>query len=305
MIDSGDNAENSYERWTDMSTTTGGTIGVTGATGHLGPLVIEGLIRNGVPTDRIVAVVRNPEKAAALTEQGVDVRVADYGDEGALENALTGVNTLLLISGSEIGARLPQHRNVLTAAEAAGVGRLVYTSVLKADTSTLELAAEHLATEELLNASPLTSTILRNGWYWENYLSAAQTAAQTGVLLGAAGTGRVAGAARADYADAAVAVLTGSGHEDKTYELGGDEHLTYADLAEAIEQARGGQVQYSNLPEEQYAAELRRAGIPDAVASFLAKTDTATARGDLDTTSTDLHRLTDRPSTPAVKVLAG
>lgn len=288
-----------------MSTESTTTIAVTGAAGHLGRLAIEGLIASGHPADKIVGVVRNPAKAEALAARGVDIRTADYTDVAALEAAFAGVDSVLLVSGSEVGQRLAQHTNVITAAQTAGVRRLVYTSLLEADTSTLALAGEHVATEMVLADSPLAVTILRNGWYWENYAADADTAAKTGTLQGAVNDGRVAGAARADYADAAVAVLTGTGHEGKIYELAGDEHLTYPELAAAIGAARGTTVTYTNLTGAELTAALLAAGLDEGTAGFVAGLDAGIARGDLDTDSTDLHDLIGRSSTPAAKVLAG
>ena len=187
------------------------TIAVTGATGQLGRIVIEKL--KGQTEDQIIALVRSPEKAADL---GVEARRADYEDAASLEAALKGVDTLLLISSSEVGKRATQHHNVIEAAKNNGVKRIVYTSLLRADTSPLSLAAEHAETEKELKASGIPHTILRNGWYTENYTGSLEGAVAAGTLIGSAGEGRISSAARADYADAAVAALTTKGHDGKT-----------------------------------------------------------------------------------------
>ncbi|NDK89209.1 NmrA family NAD(P)-binding protein [Gordonia desulfuricans] len=278
------------------------TYAVTGATGALGGLAVDALIDRGVAPADIVAVVRNTAKAQSLQSAGVTVRVADYTDPAALQTALTGVDRLLLVSSSEVGQRLPQHRNVIDAAVTAGVGLIAYTSLLRADSTPLALREEHLGTEKALAASGIPTVLLRNGWYWENFLSGAQAALESGVLYGAGGDGKIAGAARADYAGAAAAALvTATGGE--VYELAGSEHLDYAAIAAAITEATGTAVAYQNLTEADYAAALEKSGIPAQFAGFLAGTDTGITQGALDSESTALQTLLGRPSTPLVEVL--
>ncbi|MGX6512587.1 SDR family oxidoreductase [Rhodococcus sp. SJ-2] len=279
------------------------TIAVTGAAGHLGRLTIAALQERGIPAGDIVAIVRDTAKAADLAAAGVQVRAADYADPAALREALTGVDKLFLISGSEVGQRLPQHTNIIEAAQAAGVGSIAYTSILAADTSPLALAAEHEATEKLLAESGLAHTLLRNGWYWENYESAVDTAKATGALFGAAGTGRLAGAARKDFAEAAAAVFTTDGHNGVTYELGGDEHLTYSDIADVLSRVLGTEVTYKDLSQAEYAAVLEGAGVPAPFAQVLADSDAGIAAGALDTDGHDLRRLIGRPTTKLADVL--
>jgi NAD(P)H dehydrogenase (quinone) len=270
---------------------------VTGATGHLGRLIIGDLIAGGVPAADITAVVRNPGKAADLADLGVQVRTADYTQPGALATALAGTGTLMFVSGSEAGQRLPQHRAVIDAAKAAGVTRIVYTSLLRADTSGLPLAPEHKATEELLRASGIGFTILRNSWYTENYTRQLAQYLQQGAITAAAGDGRVAAATRADYAAAAVAVLTGTGHQNTVYELGGTA-FTMSELAEAITEVTGTKIIYNAVTPAELVTILTGAGLDAGTAAFVTALDEGTARGELDTTSTDLATLTGRPSTP-------
>jgi NAD(P)H dehydrogenase (quinone) len=275
------------------------TIAVTGASGQLGRLVVEELSRAGSTP---VAIVRDPGKVADLAERGVDVRGAAYDDPAALERALDGVDRVLLISGNEFGARVAQHTNVIRAAEHAGVELLAYTSIPGATDNPLILAQEHKGTEAVLAESAVPHVLLRNGWYWENYVGGLAHAVESGVLHGAAGEGRVAGAARADYAEAAARVLTTDGHAGRAYELGGGESLTYAELAQAISVAAGKPVRYENLPEADYAAALIQAGLPQAYAEALADADAGIARGILDVRSGDLEKLLGRPAIPAVEV---
>ncbi|MGY2030614.1 SDR family oxidoreductase [Nocardia gipuzkoensis] len=276
------------------------TVAVTGASGQLGRLVVEELVRAG--STPVVAIVRDPRKAADLADRGVDLRQADYGDPAALERALDGVDRLLLISGNEFGARVAQHTNVIRAAERAGVELLAYTSIPGATDNPLILAQEHRATEAVLAESAVPHVLLRNGWYWENYAGGLAHAVESGVLHGAAGEGRVAGAARADYAEAAARVLTTDGHAGRVYELGGGERLTYAELAQVISEAAGKPVRYEDLPEADYAAALIQAGLPEPYAKALADADTGIAAGILDVRSGDLEKLLGRPATAAVEV---
>ncbi|WP_330250763.1 SDR family oxidoreductase [Nocardia sp. NBC_00565] len=275
------------------------TVAVTGAGGQLGRLVVEALLRAGTTP---VAIVRDPQKVADLADRGVEVRQASYDDPAALDAALAGVDRVLLVSGNEFGARVAQHTNVIRAAERAGVRLLAYTSIPRATGNPLILAQEHIGTEAALADSTVPHTILRNGWYWENYLGGLGHAVETGVLHGAAGEGRVAGAARADYAEAAAKVLTTDGHEGRVYELGGDERLTYAELAQVISQAAGKPVRYENLAQADYSAALEQAGLPAQYAAVLADADAGIASGILDVDSGDLQKLIGRPSTPAVEV---
>ncbi|MBZ9160689.1 NAD(P)H:quinone oxidoreductase [Escherichia coli] len=271
-------------------------IAITGATGQLGHYVIESLMKT-VPASQIVAIVRNPAKAQALAAQGITVRQADYGDEAALTSALQGVEKLLLISSSEVGQRAPQHRNVINAAKAAGVKFIAYTSLLHADTSPLGLADEHIETEKMLADSGIVYTLLRNGWYTENYLASAQAALEHGVFIGAAGDGKIASATRADYAAAAARVISEAGHEGKVYELAGDSAWTLTQLAAELTKQSGKSVTYQNLSEADFAAALKSVGLPDGLADMLADSDVGASKGGLFDNSKTLSKLIGRPTT--------
>ena len=275
-------------------------IGVTGATGQLGGIVVEKL-KQKVAADSIVALVRTPEKAAGM---GVEARVFDYTRPESLVAALQGIDKLLLISGNEIGQRLPQHTAVIKSAKQAGVKALVYTSILHADSSSLGLAGEHLATETVLKSSGLVYTILRNGWYTENYTGSAKGAVGAGAFIGCAGDGKIASAARVDYAEAAAVVLAGEGHENKTYELAGDKAYTLTELATEISRQSGKTIPYNNLTETQYADILKGFGLPAGLAEMLADSDTGASKGGLYDDSHVLSSLIGRPTTPLAVVLA-
>ena len=273
--------------------------GVTGATGQLGGLVVEKLKEKGLSSS-VVALVRNTEKAAEL---GVEAREFDYNNPVKLIDALQGIEKLILISGNELGKRAEQHANVIEAAKKAGVKWVVYTSLLQADTSSLSLAPEHYATEKALQASGLTYTILRNGWYTENYTGSVGGAIAAGAFIGSAGNGKISSAARADFADAAAAVITGEGHQNKTYELAGDDSYTLADLAAEISKQTGKVIPYNNLPETEYAKILKSFGIPEGFADAIASWDVSTSKGDLFDESHQLSKLIGRPTTPLAETV--
>ncbi|MCZ3384783.1 MULTISPECIES: SDR family oxidoreductase [Kosakonia] len=275
-------------------------IALTGATGQLGQFVVEELLKT-VAAKEIVAIVRNPAKAEALSKQGVLVRQADYGDQAALTQALAGVNKLLLISSSEVGQRAAQHRNVINAAKAAGVKFIAYTSLLHADKSPLGLHVEHVETEKMLADSGIPYTLLRNGWYSENYLASAPAALAHGVFIGAAGDGKIASATRADYAAAAARVISEEGHAGKVYELAGDHGWTLTELAALLSKASGKNVVYQNLSEADFAAALKGAGLPDWLATMLADSDAGAAKGGLFDDSKTLSKLIGRPTTSIEK----
>ncbi len=272
-------------------------IAITGATGHLGQLVINDLLKT-VPASQLVAIVRNPAKADALKQQGIVIRQADYADEAALTLALKDVEKLLLISSSEVGQRAIQHQNVINAAVAAGVQFIAYTSLLHADTSPLGLHNEHVITEKALAASGIPYTLLRNGWYSENYLASAPAALEHGVFIGAAGDGKIAAATRADYAAAAARVIREDGHAGNVYELAGDEAWTLNEFAAQLSAQSGKRVVYQNLREADFAGALKDVGLPAGLADMLADSDTGASKGGLFDDSHTLSKLIGRPTTP-------
>lgn len=267
--------------------------GVTGATGQLGRFVIEKL-KVKIPPENIVALVRSQQKATGL---GVETREFDYNKPESLSGVLKGIDTLLLISSNEIGQRARQHANVINAARNAGVKWIVYTSLLHADTSSLSLAGEHLETETALKESGIPFTILRNGWYTENYTGSIGGALGAGAFIGSAGDGKISSASRADFAEAAASVLAGKGHQGKTYELAGDNAYTLSELASEISRQTGKNIPYKNLSETEYAGILKSLGVPEGFALAIAGWDVSASNGDLFDDSRQLSHLTGHPTT--------
>ncbi|UGV24335.1 SDR family oxidoreductase [Rhodopseudomonas boonkerdii] len=269
---------------------------VTAANGQLGRLTIAALLAR-VPASQIVAGMRDPAKGADLAAQGVTVVAADYSKPETLDAAFKGIDRALLISSNELGQRVAQHRNAIEAAKRAGVKLIAYTSVLRADTSKLSVALEHLPTEELIRASGVPFVLLRNGWYTENYTASIPAALAHNALISSAGDGRIASASRADYAAAAAAVLAEEGHAGKVYELGGDEAFTLEQFAAEITKQSGKTVAYVRLPEADFKAALLGAGLPPELAELIATSDTAAADGALFDDSRTLGKLIGRKTT--------
>lgn len=276
------------------------TILVTGATGNLGRLIIDSLLERGADPQSIVAGARDTTK---VTDPRVRTMHLDYTDAASVAAAVDGVDTVILVSGSEVGQRVSQHGAVIDAAKAAGVTRFVYTSAPKATTSDLVLAPEHKATEELIAAAGLPAIILRNNWYTENYAADLARAAETGVLTAGAGDGRVASASRKDFAEAAAAVALEDGHVGQVYELGGDVAWTYSDLAAAFSEITGRPVSYVPVSFEDQVAALREAGLDEGTAGFVAALDAGIKGGALADTDGTLARLIGRPTTPLLEGL--
>lgn len=271
-------------------------IAITGASGQLGRQVIEQLLTT-LPANQLVAIVRDPAKIADFAARGVQVRSADYRDTTALGQALSGVDKLLLISSSEIGQRTEQHKNIIHAAQQAGVKLIAYTSLLHASTSPLALAEEHIATEALLAESGIPFVLLRNGWYSENHLASLPAALQHGAMIGSAGQGRISSASRADYAAAAAQVLCLENQGGLVYELAGDQGWTMAELVAEINAQHGSKLVYQDLSPAQYQAALQEAGLPEGFAAVLADSDAGAAQGGLFDDSHQLSQLIGRPTT--------
>ncbi|MER5446986.1 SDR family oxidoreductase [Streptomyces sp. NPDC002766] len=278
---------------------------VTGATGQLGRLTVEALLRRGIPAADIIATGRDIAGIKDLADRGITVRRADFAQTDGLAEAFAGAERLLLISASvPVGERVANHRRVIDAAASAGVSLVAYTSTTHADTATTVIGATHGETEAYLRDCGIPSVLLRNGWYLENYTSQLPQILQNGAVVGAAGEGRISAASRADYAEAAAVVLTAEGHTGAVYELGGDESFTLTELAAAISAAAGKQVTYADLPVADFAQVLAAAGLPAELAEVLADADRGMNRGEMYTDSGDLRRLIGRPPVTLAEALA-
>ncbi|MEU5313574.1 SDR family oxidoreductase [Streptomyces sp. NPDC021562] len=281
------------------------SIVVTGATGQLGRLTVEALLRRGVPAADIIATGRDIAGIKDLADRGVTVRRADFADTDGMVEAFAGADRLLLVSASvPVGERVANHRRVIDAAASAGVSLVAYTSTTHADTATTVIGATHGETEEYLRDRGVPSVLLRNSWYLENYTSQLPQILRNGAVVGAAGEGRISAASRADYAEAAAVVLTAEGHTGAVYELGGDESFTLTELAAAISAAAGKQVTYQDLPVSGLNQALAAAGLPAELAEVLADADRGMNRGEMYTDSGDLRRLIGRPPVTLAEALA-
>ncbi len=269
-------------------------IGITGAAGHLGRLIIQSLNKNSRDAE-LIALVRSPEKVKDLN---IQARYFDYSKPETLKGPLQDTDCLMMISASEVGKRSLQHQNIIDAAKQAGVKRVVYTSLLHADKSPMNLAEEHRFTEDLIKKSGIEYTILRNGWYTENYMTSMKSFVEHGAVVGSAGDGKISSAARADYAEAAAAVLTSNSHKNKIYELAGDKAFTLSDLAAELSKQTGKNILYQNLPKQAYVEVLEKAGLPEQAANMVAQWDVDTSNGALYGDEKTLHELLGHETTP-------
>ena len=274
-------------------------IGITGATGQLGRLVVEKL-KQRIDINNIIALVRSPEKAADL---GIEARNFDYNQPELLSESLTGIDSLLLISANQVGLRKAQHENIINAAKQADIKWIVYTSLLRADTSSMSLATEHLQTEQMLADSGIPFTILRNGWYTENYTASIPASIQAGSFYGSAAEGKISSATREDYAEAAATVLTTEGHVGKVYELSGDDYYTLSDLAAEVSAQIGKEIPYTDLSEEDFSKALISLDVPEPYAKIIANMDVGASKGDLYDQGHALSDLIGRPTTPLAEVV--
>ena len=279
-------------------------IAIAGATGQLGQLVIDALLERGADAAQLVALGRSEEKLAPLAAKGLTTEVADYNVEASLVSALEGVDKLLLISSSEVGQRITQHENIINAAQRVHVSLIAYTSIANALTGNMKLAEEHVATEQLLAGSGIDYVLLRNGWYTENYTDQLLGYLNSGVVLGAAGEGKISAAPRADFAQAAAAVLLSEENEaGKIYELGGDKSFTLSQLAGAVGAAAGQEVRYQEVEPEKLEEIYIESGVPAVFAQILVDTDVQVRNGALEVSSSDLSTLIGRPTTSLGKTI--
>ncbi|MET4053563.1 NAD(P)H dehydrogenase (quinone) [Frigoribacterium sp. PvP054] len=276
---------------------------VTAASGQLGRLVVEALLARGAAPDSVVATSRDVSRLTDLVERGVRTAELDYARPDTIAAVVGAGDVVVLISSDAVGQRVAQHTAVIDAAEAAGAARVVYTSAPKATTSALVLAPEHKATEEHLAASGVPATVLRNGWYTENYAGEVASARESGVVSASVGDGRVASASRRDYAEAAAVAALDDSTAGRTFELSGDHAWNWDELAEAVAGITGTPVRYESLTPEEHAERLRGAGLDEGTVGFVVALDGNIRDGLLAETSGDLRSLIGRPTTPLAEGL--
>jgi len=276
---------------------------VTGATGKLGTKVVEALLKT-VPASELVVSVRNPEKAAGLKARGVEVRQGDFDHSETLTTAFAGIDRLLIISADgDNETRIRQHTNAVASAKLAQVKFIAYTSLVNASGSSLFLAPVHRATEEAILKTGISYSFLRNNWYLENEIGNIQGVLSGAPWVTAAGTGKVGWALQQDYAEAAAAVLSGSGHENTIYELSGKSR-TQEELASILGAVLGKEVLVQQVDDATYANIMKGAGVPDFVIPMLVDIQKGIRDGALDIENNDFKTLLGRSPTPLNTALA-
>lgn len=274
---------------------------VTGATGPLGKAVVEFLLKK-IPGSNIAALVRDPAKAEALKVQGVDIRQGDYNDYGSLVKAFTGIDQLYLVSGNDIPNRTTQQVNVVRAAKQAGVKHILYTSFQRKNetaSSPIALVAQsHLETETALKESGIPYTILKHTLYTDMLpIFIGDKVLETGVIFQPAGEGKVAYATRSDMAEAAANILTGQGHENKEYEISGNQAWSYPEIAKIISEITGKPITYVSPTQEVFKQELTKAGVPDHYIDLFGGFGEGIRQGEFDITNPTLEKLLGRKPT--------
>jgi NAD(P)H dehydrogenase (quinone) len=279
---------------------------VTGASGHLGGLVIHHLLARGAAPSDIIAGSRNVEKLAELAEKGIETRTIDFDDEAGLPSAFDGADTVLIVSTDALdgaGTRLRQHRAAIRAAAAAGAGRLAYTSLPRPAGSKVSFAPDHHGSEDAIAATGLPHLIFRNDWYQENLFMALPTAFRSGQWYSSAGTGRIAYVARDDIAEAIAAALASPPGTSTVYTFTGAEAFTADDVAAMASAAAGKPLAVVHLTDEQLAGGMKAAGLPDAIIPTLVSFDTAARAGDLADVTDHVEKLIGRKPKPLADFL--
>jgi NAD(P)H dehydrogenase (quinone) len=282
------------------------TIGISGASGQLGRATTDLLLERVEPAE-LVLVTRDPAGLQAYGQRGVDVRHGDFREPSTLPESYRGIDTLLLISGADIGQRVAQHSAAVDAAKAAGVQRVAYTGIVNPTEANAAAAApEHRGTEEALLASGLEWTFLRNGIYGDLTADALQQSIAAGQHVFNSGDGGTSYVTRADCAAAAAEVLAGDGHAGKAYDITGPETISGYDLAAMASEVSGQSVEPVSVDDETFVSILvEHAGLPQFIAEFLASFGRAAREGQLGLVSDDFERLTGRPPAAFRTLLEG
>jgi NAD(P)H dehydrogenase (quinone) len=268
---------------------------VTGASGNLGRLVLDALLARGVSADDIIATTRDPSKLSNYAARGIDVRSADFDDAASVARAFDGANRLVLISTDALddkGTRQKQHTAAVTAAKAAGVSHIVYTSLPEPEISSVIFAPDHLNTEKAIKASGMSYTLLRDTWYQENMFMSLPQVLASGHWYTSSGEGKIAHVARADCAEAIAAALASGSTENRTYTLTGPELRTTAEVAALASEIIGKPIDVVQLNDEQLADGMKAAGVPEFLIPTLVSFDKAAREGHLGALTNDVETLT-------------
>ena len=274
---------------------------VTGASGKLGNLVLDALLKRGVAASDIIATTRDTAKLADYAAKGIEIRKADFNDPDSVKAAFTGADRVAIISTDALdgaGTRIKQQTNAVAAAKAAGVKHIVYTSMPQPDNTKVIFSPDHLKTEEAIKASGLGYTILRNTWYQENMFMSLPQVLASGHWYTSAGEGRIAHVAREDCAEAIAAALASGSDEKATYTLTGSEARTTSEIAVLASEITGKPIQVVQLNDEQLAGGMKAAGVPDFLIPMLISFEAATREGDLAALTGDVEALTGRKPKP-------
>ena len=270
---------------------------ITGATGHFGKAAINSLLDKGIPASNITALIRDESKAADLQEKGIQIKLGDYHNYDSLNNALKGVDKLLLVSSSDLSERLTQHKNVINAAKENGVKHIVYTSIdIESFTaSVIPLVSQiHSDTADYLKESGVPYTLLNDTLYADLVpMFAGEKVLETGIFF-PAGDGKTPFVARAEMAEAAAVVLTTEGHENKSYAITAATAYSFTEIAAMLTEISGKDVQYLKPEADAYIAALVNAGVPEGDAAFFAGFGVAIGKGEFDTNRSDLAKLLGR-----------
>ncbi|TGK56105.1 SDR family oxidoreductase [Leptospira wolffii] len=266
------------------------TVLVTGASGQLGRLVLEELLKKG--HKNIIATTRKPESLDDFSKRGVIVRSASFGDPKGLAKAFEGADRVLLISTDNIGNRIQEHGNAVDAAVQAGVKRILYTSMIDPDHAPVTFAFEHAGTEEKIRKSGLHYTILRNGLYSDYLIPKLQHAAASGTLAGSGGEGACSYVTRLDCAKAAASALVAPSSGNLVLDITGPKAWTYSELAKLTGELTHKNVSYLDLPAEELSKGLVGVGIPKPMADALASFDISIREGYMKGVSTSVKDLT-------------
>ncbi|MFN8333932.1 MAG: SDR family oxidoreductase [Cyclobacteriaceae bacterium] len=275
---------------------------ITGATGQLGTATIDFLLAK-YKTDNIIALARNADKAASLKSKGIEVKIGDYDDYNSLLQATKGVKTMLLISSSEMTkSRAIHHINAINAAKENGVKHIIYTGFIRThDDPTSPLwfiAKDHVETEKYLKESGINYTLFENGFYLDMLMDfIGKNIVDTKTIFIPAGNGKINFVLRDEIAEALANVLTTTGHENKTYNIGIEQPVSFDEIAGYITDITGVSISYVSPEPDVYIQTLLKYGVPEMYARMFSAFAVAFAANAMNVPTTDLTKLLGRKPT--------